>query len=164
MIKLEGAVSLLEIAATPPTTGRALVPTVPSALPVPVSPTDAPAPLPVPDSDLMQLLGKFDVRKMSPREMAGRSIELYAVGLISWDEYAMLAFQPELHPSFDTTIGALIGERAAPDRPRNFLAEWEDRLAFELRYNAGDAEVVARTRRIVQSFRKLVGIRDTLTV
>lgn len=37
----------------------------------------------------------------------------------------MLANQPELHPDFNRTIGALTGRRAAPDRERDCLAEWE---------------------------------------
>ena len=66
-------------------------------------------------------------------------MDLYMVGVITWEEHAMLAFQPELHPDYDQTVGALTGEKADPDRPRDYVAIWEARLAFERKHNAGDA-------------------------
>ncbi len=100
----------------------------------------------------------FDPRNMTPREMAGRSIELYAAGLMEWDDHLALAFQPELHPDYNRTIGALLGEKAAPDAPRDFVIEWERRLLFELRYNAENTEAVGRARRILKALRKADGI------
>ena len=67
----------------------------------------------------------------------------------------MLAFQPELHPDYDKTIGALTGEKAAPDKPRDFLNVWEDRLKFDEKYNAENPKLVERTRHIVQVFRQI---------
>ncbi len=99
----------------------------------------------------------FDPRRMTPREMAGRSIELYAAGFLEWDDHLALAFQPELHPDYNRTIGALLGEKAAPDAPRDFVDEWERRLLFELRYNAENTEAVGRARRILKALRKADG-------
>ncbi len=82
-------------------------------------------------------------------------MDLYVAGILPWEEYAMLAFQAELHPDYDKTIGALTGEPAAPDRPRDFLNLWEERLRFEEKHNAGNPNLVARTRRIVQVFRQI---------
>jgi hypothetical protein len=76
-------------------------------------------------------------------------------GILPWEEYAMLAFQAELHPDYNKTIGALTGEPAEPDRPRDFLALWEERLKFEETYNAERPHLVERTRRIVQTFRQI---------
>ena len=67
----------------------------------------------------------------------------------------MLAFQPELHPDFNRTIGALTGHDAAPDRGRDFLAEWEDRLAFEQKYRGEKDETALRALHIVSLFRRL---------
>ncbi|MSP79722.1 MAG: hypothetical protein EXR02_01465 [Rhodospirillales bacterium] len=52
---------------------------------------------------------------------------------------------------------ALLGTIAEPDRPRDFIAEWERRLVFELRYNPESAEAVARARRIVRALQRTAG-------
>ena len=96
----------------------------------------------------------FDVRNASPRHVAEVSMDLYVAGLLDWEEYAMLAFQPELHPDYNRTIGALTGHRAAPDRGRDFLAEWEERLAFEQKYRGERDEAAMRTLCIITLFRR----------
>lgn len=106
----------------------------------------------------------FDPRRMTPREMAGRSIELYAAGHLRWEDQDALAFQPELHPDYDRTIGALLGQNAAPDVPRDFIVEWERRLLFELRYNAENTEAVGQARRILKALRKMDGTATDLSV
>ncbi len=87
--------------------------------------------------------------------MLDLSLDLHLAGYLDWDEYAMVAFQPELHPDFDKTIGALTGIHASPDRPRDQLGQWEERLAFEHRYPAADTKIRERTERIVAVFRQL---------
>ena len=82
-------------------------------------------------------------------------MDLHVAGVLPWEEYAMLAFQPELHPDYDRTVGALIGEKAQPGRPRDFVAMWEERLAFERKYNAGDAKLIARTARVLTVLRQI---------
>ncbi len=95
------------------------------------------------------------VRNISPREMGNIAMDLYVSGVLSWDEYSMLAFQPELHPNYDATVGALTGERASPDQPRDFVSQWEDRLNFERRHNPDDRPLIRRTSRIVQVLRQI---------
>lgn len=123
-------------------------------------PSDQPRPpLPAPAAEgsplLRRLIGDVDIRHLSPRQMTETSLDLYVAGILPWEEYAMLAFQAELHPDYDRTIGALTGEPAQPDRPRDFLGLWEERLAFEEKYNADRPRLVARTRHIVQMFRQI---------
>jgi hypothetical protein len=105
-------------------------------------------------SPLAQLAEGVRIRSMSPRQMSDMSMNLYVAGYLQWDEYAMLAFQPELHPDFDKTIGALTGEKAAPDRPKDFISEWEERLAFEQR-NGEDQDRLNSTQRILTLFKKI---------
>jgi hypothetical protein len=93
--------------------------------------------------------GFVNVRKMSPRQMADLAIKLHSQGVLSYDEYSMLAYQPEMDPRYDDTIGALTGEEADPDRPRDFLQDWEDRLSFERRHGAGNSEEVRRTEKVL---------------
>ena len=128
---------------------------VPVLEPPPASVADATTTRSEAQEDLGELTCKFNVRQFTPRHMAELSLELYVLGYIDWDEYAMLAFQSELHPDFDRTIGALTGEKADPDRPRDFLAWWEERLAFERTYNPDDRRLLDRTLRIVNLFRKM---------
>ena len=125
--------------------GTALVPADPRVS----APTlEAPAPR---DGD------RFNPRYASPREIAERSLEFYADGLLEWDDHIQLAFQPELHPDYNRTVGALIGTKAEPERPRDFIADWEQRLLFELRYNPENDEAVSRARRIVRALRRTAG-------
>ena len=106
-------------------------------------------------SPLAKLSKGVDVRHMSPRQMSELSLNLYVAGYLQWDEYEILAFQPELHPDFDRTIGALTGESASPDRPRDYVVEWEDRYDFELRNNPDDAKRIERNLRILTLFKKV---------
>lgn len=83
----------------------------------------------------------WDLRRISPREFANVMHELYLSGLLTWAQYRVVGFPSELHPDYDSTIGALTGEKAEPDKPRDMVAEWEKRLEFERRYSAGTADV-----------------------
>ena len=100
-------------------------------------------------SPLHRVVGEASVRNISPRQMAELSLDLYVAGILSWEDYALLGFQPELHPAYDRTIGALTGETAQPDRPRDHLRVWQERLAFERRYHADRPQLIARAQRIV---------------
>ncbi len=87
--------------------------------------------------------------------MANLSFDLYTAGVVSFDDYAALAFQPELHPDFARTIGALTGEPADPDRPRDFVQLWEDRADFQRRHNAARADLVKQGERIASVLRQI---------
>lgn len=91
--------------------------------------------------------------RMSPRQMADWAHEMYLAGAMSWQEY-QIAMPSELHPDYNSTIGALTGEPARPDHPRDMLKEWEERLAFTRRHNAWDAGEVRHAERIVVLLRR----------
>ena len=132
----------------------ALVPTFDdSALPVPLNETDFKR-----RQRTYSITGlAFDVRAISPREMDALGFELYVAGHISWDDYAELAFQPHLHPDYDATIGALTGEQAEPDQAQDFVKIWDERLAFDLRYNGDNKQRIQQKQRIVRVMRRLAG-------
>lgn len=100
-----------------------------AAPPVIALPPPRPAPRP-----------RFDLRNMSPRQFAEAIHELYVEGSLKWEEYQLVGFPSELHPNFDSTIGALTGERAAPDRKRDMLAEVESQIEFLRRFLAGQED------------------------
>lgn len=102
-----------------------------------------------PVSRFKEIARQYDVRAISPREMVDLSVDLYVSGLLTREQYADLSFQPELLPNFEQTIGALTGERAEPDRPRDYTEIWRQRLAFETKHAHGDARVIARTQKIL---------------
>ncbi len=131
------------IATGPPVSGgRDLVVTGPSPSAADRPPPSATAPA------ASEITNGTDLRSASPRQMANLSLDLYAAGMIAYDDYAVLAFQPELHPDYDKTVGALTGEPAEPDRRRDFVQVWDEQLQFELRHGAGDSRVVRQTARI----------------
>jgi hypothetical protein len=109
------------------------------ALPAPASASPAEPEQPPP---------RFDMRNISPREFAEATHELYVDGALSWEEFRLVGLPSELHPQFDETIGALIGEKAEPDKPRDMLAQWETRVDFERRNNP-DPETVQRAERVL---------------
>ena len=132
--------------------GREPVPHEAPPLPAPGPPAPGP---PRRETVAGPITPAVDVHNLSPRQMAETSMDLYMVGAITWKEHAMLAFQPELHPDYDQTVGALTGEKADPDRPRDYVAIWEERLAFERKHNAGNDDRVERSRRIVNVLRQI---------
>lgn len=138
---------------------------VPPAFPVvesePVRPAVSSTIAPAEDA-AHHFIWRNDVRNLTPRQMSALCGELFLATMISCDEYLMMAFQPELHPDFDRTIGALIGEKADPDRPRDYIQRWTERLDFERRYNAKDPGLIDRTRNILSVLRQLDAVRNRL--
>jgi hypothetical protein len=145
--------------------GSARSPSVPPPFPEPRTPSAdpvLPSPAETAEAVAHRFIGRNDVRKLTPRQMSALCGELFLATMISCDEYLMMAFQPELHPDYDRTIGALIGEKSDPDRPRDYIQRWTDRLDFEVKYNAKDTGLIARTRNILSVLRQLDAARNRL--
>lgn len=115
------------------------------AEPIVLPPPRRPAPAPVlalpPPRDRRP---RHDLRNMSPRRFAEITHELYVEGSLKWAEYQLVGFPSELHPHYDATIGALTGQKAEPNRPRDLLAAWEERVEFMRRY--GDPSLTLAER------------------
>ncbi|MBL4692573.1 MAG: hypothetical protein JKY92_04510 [Magnetovibrio sp.] len=106
------------------------------------------------ESPLKALITDINARAISPRGVQELSLELYAGGILSWEEHEDLAFQADLHPDFPRTIGALTGDKALPDQPRDYVREWEQRLAFENRH-APHSQKHNRALRILSVLRRM---------
>jgi len=96
-----------------------------------------------------------NVRNVSPVEMVEISLDLYAMGLLSFDDYSALAYHSEIHPEYDRTIGALTGEPADPNRKRDFISEWENKHRFLRRNSPDNKRLVEQSARITELFRFL---------
>ncbi len=107
--------------------------------------------------ELMEIAAEYDVRHMTPRQMVNLSFDLYSAGFLSQEQYTELAFQSELMPNFESTIGALTGEKAQPDLPRDYIAIWRQRVNFERTHCPEDERVIQRaqaTLDLLKSIRK----------
>ncbi len=106
-------------------------------------------------SAIKQLANGINVRKISPREMSDFSLDLYAAGIISFEDYSVLSQHPELNPQYNRTIGALTNEPAKPEAKRDLVRYWEDKLSFATRYKALGGEHLEQAKRIVGLMRYL---------
>lgn len=122
---------------------------VPIHLPATVETPQEEEPRPREEKDGTQDLFPYNVRQMSPREATDLGQELYMEGVLSFEEYSMLSFQSELHPDYDKTIGALTGQPAQPDVPRDYIAQWQEKLTFQQQHNTSQPQLIARTERIL---------------
>lgn len=110
---------------------------------------------PLSESPLKRILTDINARAITPRKMRDLSLDLYINGILTWDEHAELAFQAELHPDFERTIGALTGEKALPDQPRDYVREWEHRLDFERRFAPAKSHAKDRALHILSVLRRI---------
>ena len=55
--------------------------------------------------------------------------------MLPYEDYTALAFQPELHPDYDRTVGVLTGKPALSGQQRDYVEIYNEHLWFNLRYN-----------------------------
>ncbi|MEK9670926.1 MAG: hypothetical protein VW268_00295 [Rhodospirillaceae bacterium] len=148
--------SNLDMYSNPPKApARHLVPLSPAITSLPDGAIDVPAKPEKRNTPFSRMTGGLSLRSITPRQMAEISLELYAARVLTYEDYELLAFQPELHPLYNATIGALTGEPAAPDRARDYVTLWEDRLNFEQRHYPRNTRQVQKTERIVRLLHRL---------
>lgn len=95
-----------------------------------------------------------DPRRMSPRQLADWAHDMYLSGALDWHEYRLAGFPAELHPDYNQTVGALTGQPAHPDGPRDMVQEWEERLAFTRRHSTPLGAEVRLTEKVVTLLRR----------
>lgn len=134
-------------------------PATPIAPPPPPPPSGGsratPTPAVAPRSRGAARIAEADPRHLSPRQMLALSQRLRERGRLDANACDLLAFQAELHPDYAASIGAVGGPAAAPDRPRDQLADWESRLAFASAHTPEDGQRIAQIQRIIQVLRAL---------
>ncbi len=98
---------------------------------------------------LSDIAKKYNIRNMSPREMSEMSQELYQGGTISFQDHALLSFQPELgFNSSEATNQA--------DKPKDFIAHWEQQL--KLHEQQGESSFAKNDRRMLNILSNLDAI------
>lgn len=97
--------------------------------------------------------GPRQSRRMSPRQMAQWAREMYLGGALGQQDY-LAAIPAELHPDYDRTVGALTGQPAHPDLPRDMIREWEEKVAFLRRHHDGHDDSLRQAERILALLRK----------
>lgn len=81
-------------------------------------------------SKLAEIASRYDVTKITPRQMLAMSKELYDNKLISETEYMFMAFQPEVwDPNAPQTYPG--PKKLGPDDPRDFLSEWKWKKSYQ---------------------------------
>lgn len=105
---------------------------------------------------LAEAAKKYDVRNMSPREMATMSQTLYQSGSISFRDHALLSFQPELGAQFNAILP---GSPGGPDASKNFLAQWEAQL--QIHEKLGDADFAKNDQRVLNILGNLAALRES---
>jgi hypothetical protein len=98
-----------------------------------------------------QIMSHYNIREASPREMASLSAELHSSGILSFDSHALLSFQPELNAE---QFNKIMGETAEPDRTRDFILDWEEKLAIQKKSGA-PSEFIQRTEQILSTLNHL---------
>ncbi len=81
-------------------------------------------------SKLAEIASRYDVTKITPRQMLAMSQELYDNKLISETDYMFMSFQPEVwDPNAPQTYPG--PKKLGPDDARDFLAEWKDKQSYQ---------------------------------
>lgn len=95
------------------------------------------------------------VRNMSPNALANLAYDLYMEGELDREEYLLLGFPSEVHPYYNRTVGALTGEPAKPDMPRDLIHEWEAHLEQVMHSSLPLKVMKQRARKILSLLRWL---------
>ena len=75
-----------------------------------------------------EITAEYDVRNMTPHQIAEMARRLYLANAITIPEYAVLSFQPNLYTQFNyEAVTYQVMQRDA-HRPRDFIAAWENHL------------------------------------
>ncbi|MFZ2854616.1 MAG: hypothetical protein WAZ34_10980 [Rhodocyclaceae bacterium] len=100
--------------------------------------------------------GQYDVRNMSPRNMAALSQALYQDGAISFQDHALLSFQPELSPEFNKMLA---GTPDNADAPKDFIAQWTTQL--QVHESLGQTSFAKNDQRMLNILGNLAALRES---
>ena len=92
---------------------------------------------------VLEIVADYDVRHITPRQMAELSRRLYDTGAIGQPEYA----------------GRYLVMQWSPDQPRDFVAEWRAHLTV-LQHEGAAPPTIHITRELVELIRSFRPVED----
>ena len=116
------------------------------------------------NQELFKIAKSYNVRAISPKNMANLSLDLYIADYITRKQYLSLSYQVDFSPRYNQTIGALIGEVAAPDKKRDYIALWRKRLLFEHNYFGCDFKTGDHVQSVLSVLLVLEAIDNLITL
>jgi hypothetical protein len=100
-------------------------------------------------SKLAEIASRYDVTKITPRQMLAMSKELYDNKLISETEFAFMSFQPEvMDPNGPQSNPG--PKKLGPDDPRDMLSEWKYKMSYQ-----GSAEATNNAQNVINALEKV---------
>jgi hypothetical protein len=105
-------------------------------------------------SPAARIASQFNLRSISPKEVSGLAEQMLQEGMISFDNYNYLSFQPELTGNHASLIESFTGQSVGEDEPFDLLKSLEDTLAAQQAAGAGPS-AVERTDSLVNLMRNL---------
>ncbi|MBS3820587.1 MAG: hypothetical protein GVY16_06215 [Planctomycetes bacterium] len=106
---------------------------------------------------VLDIAADYNIRHMSPNDLAEMSRRLYDAGGIGLAEHAVMSFQPHLLADYNAAAGLYRQLRLRPDTPRDLLAEWREHLRVLAASHADPATVAvtAAIAELLESFQPL---------
>ncbi|NVK37038.1 MAG: hypothetical protein HWE18_03855 [Gammaproteobacteria bacterium] len=89
--------------------------------------------------NLASLTQGYDVRSMTPRQMADLSLQMYQNGMITFEDHALLSFQPDLGLN-DLGMNK-------PDEKKDYMAHWQELKDFH--DQRGESQFAQKDQRIL---------------
>ncbi|MFP4054944.1 MAG: hypothetical protein ACLFV7_13870 [Phycisphaerae bacterium] len=90
-------------------------------------------------SPAARIAEEFDLRNITPRQVTQLADRLLKEGLVSFDRYSYLAFQPKLPGGYAGMIESLTGESVDPDQPFDLIDSLQTALGAQKQAGAGSA-------------------------
>ena len=82
--------------------------------------------------------------------MTNLRLAFYASGIISYEDEAVVVFQPEPYQENDKIVGTLTVEKAKPNQRLDLVDVRGQRLQFDLRHRPGRDRQTGRIRGIIK--------------
>jgi hypothetical protein len=111
---------------------------------------------------VLKIAAEYNVRHISPNELAEMSRRLYYAGALGLAEHALLTHQPHLLDHMDPEAGRYRQLALRPDQPRDLLAEWQEHLDL-LTSTHADPAAIALTASVVELLESFQPLEDEET-
>jgi hypothetical protein len=92
-------------------------------------------------SPAARIASQFNLRNITPKEVSHLAEQMLQQGMVSFDNYNYLSFQPELSGNHASLIESFTGEAVPEDQPFDLLASLEDTLSAQQQTGASPAAI-----------------------